>query len=192
MSEAWIETFTGLRFDTLDPHPEMIDIKDIAHSLSQTCRWTGHTKYHYSVAQHALYCSYLVSDCDAFWALNHDDAEAYIGDMSRPLKHFSEAGDHYRLVEERIMTAICHKFGMQLIPPASVKVADEEMLFAEKKTIMTGHAGWSTKESWAGKNPASVLITKMYPEDVEQLFLKRFDELYGGLNGNLRFDIPNA
>ena len=89
---AWIITYSGKKFYHLAPSAEMVDIVDIAHALSLTCRWTGHTRYHYSVAQHSWYFSYLVPKEFALSALLHDASEAYLGDMNRPLKHFTPAG----------------------------------------------------------------------------------------------------
>jgi hypothetical protein len=185
MSEAWIETYCGLRFDTLDPQPEMIDIRDIAHALSQLCRFTGHTKFPYSVGQHSIHCSYLTPVEDALWALMHDASEAYIGDMNRPLKHFSEAGKHYQKVEERIMTAICNKFGLSVVEPKSVTVADNQMVYAEKRDLMSGKVVWS--QDWgkgAGvflENAANVWIFKMDATEVETTFLNRFHYFTGGI-----------
>src|SRR6267378_1608096 len=98
-AKAWIVTYSGLQFYHLAPTPEMVCIEDIAHALSQTCRWTGHTKFHYSVAQHSIYCSFLVPAEHALAALLHDASEAYLGDMNRPLKHYTDAGPAYMKVE---------------------------------------------------------------------------------------------
>jgi hypothetical protein len=175
MSEAWIESFTSLKVDLLDPKPEMITIEDIAHSLSQLCRFTGHTKYFYSVGQHSLLGSHLVPTEDALWFLLHDASEAYAGDMNRPLKHFSKAGVYYQEVEKKLMSVICTKFGLSQEEPPSVKVVDNGMLYAEKRDLM-GNTGWTV--DWGGvKTPANVLITKMGCEKVEKYFLKRFREL---------------
>src|SRR5689334_10911717 len=77
-------TFSGEPFWPLDPQPEDIRIVDIAHALSLQCRFNGHTKFHYSVAQHSLIMSFNVPLQFALEALLHDAAEAYIGDLIRP------------------------------------------------------------------------------------------------------------
>lgn len=178
MSEAWIETYTGKKFDIVDPKPDMVCIEDIAHALSQLCRFTGHTKYLYTVGQHSLYCSYLTPPEDALWALMHDASEAYAGDMNRPLKHFSEAGKHYQVVEERIQRAVCDRFGMPHAEPPSVRLADNAMLYAEKAAVMPGKPEIWTK-SWdnGDRTPANVFISKMGSEKVERYFLNRFKQL---------------
>lgn len=179
MSEAWIETASGIKFDILEPTVDMVTIEDIAHALSQLNRFTGHTKYPYSVGQHSLHCSHLVPHEDALWALLHDASEAYIGDMNRPLKHFSEAGGHYQKVETNVMAVICQKFGLPLEEPASVEKADRGMLYAEKVALMPGTPS-SVSRSWGrsgSKTPANVLIVEMHPLAVEKYFLKRFEIL---------------
>ena len=112
ISNAAIETYSGKWFDILNPQPEMIDIESIAHATSMVCRFSGHTRHHYSVAQHSWLGSYLVPRENALEFLLHDASEAYIGDMSRPLKHCTEAGKHYREVEARITAVIREVFGL--------------------------------------------------------------------------------
>ena len=58
----WIQVYTGGQFWPLDPRPEEIHIEDIAHALALTCRFTGHCREFYSVAQHSLLVSYYVAD----------------------------------------------------------------------------------------------------------------------------------
>src|SRR4029077_5060854 len=102
VDKAWIITFTGLKFYHLNPQPEMVRVEDIAHSLAQLCRWTGHTKFHYSVAQHSVYASLICPEEYAFDCLMHDSSEAYLGDMNRPLKHYTAAGPAYKEIEEKV------------------------------------------------------------------------------------------
>jgi len=89
-TNATIGLFSGGTFDILNPRAEDVRIEDIAHALSQQCRFTGHTKTFYSVAQHSVLASTLVAAPDELWALLHDASEAYMGDMNRPLKHAPE------------------------------------------------------------------------------------------------------
>jgi 5'-nucleotidase len=175
MSKAWIETYTGLKFDVLNPRKEQITIQDIGHALSQVCRFAGHTKHFYSVAQHSYLGSFLVPEENALWFLLHDASEAYIGDMSSPLKHLTKAGEAYRPIEKRIMQVVCETFGLPETQPPSVHAADIAMLHAEKEQLM-GSVVWDRK--W-GKliKPADVKIKEITPRKIEKLFLKRFQEL---------------
>src|SRR5258708_5991192 len=129
---AWIITYTGLKFYHLNPQPDMVTVEDIAHSLSQLCRWTGHSRFFYSVAQHSVYASQICPPEDAFDTLMHDSSEAYLGDMNRPLKHFTAAGPAYREIEEKVEDVIFKKFGVRFPLSEAVKDADTKMLYAEK------------------------------------------------------------
>lgn len=86
-----IQTYTGLAFDYLNPSPEMVDIRDIAHSLATAPRFNGHLSVGISVAGHCVTCAealrglgYSYDIC--LQALLHDASEAYIGDIPKPLK----------------------------------------------------------------------------------------------------------
>ena len=74
-TNATIGTYTGGTFDILNPRVEDVRIEDIAHALSQQCRFTGHTRLFYSVAQHSFLASYLCDSVDALWGLLHDATE---------------------------------------------------------------------------------------------------------------------
>lgn len=87
---TWILTQSGQQFDLLRPTASMIKPVDIAHALSRLCRFNGHTRAHYSVAQHSLIVASLVPVEHQLVALLHDAPEAYIGDMTRPLKAEAE------------------------------------------------------------------------------------------------------
>ena len=82
----WIATHAGRRFYFEAPHPDDVDITDVAHALSNLCRFTGHVNRFYSVAEHSINVSLLVPPEDALQGLLHDAHEAYIGDCSSPLK----------------------------------------------------------------------------------------------------------
>src|SRR5271156_4912831 len=81
---AWIQTFTGKKFYPFNPKPQDIDIRDIAHALSNICRFTGHTKRFYSVAEHSRNVAKLVPAHMKLQALLHDASEAYLCDIARP------------------------------------------------------------------------------------------------------------
>lgn len=76
---------SGNRFDLLDPEASEFDIFDIAHGLANVCRYAGQCRSFYSVAEHSILVSEIVPSF-AFEALMHDAAEAFIGDITRPLK----------------------------------------------------------------------------------------------------------
>ena len=92
MSNHWIELCDGTTFDYLEPNYDIITIETVAHSLSNKCRFNGHTKYFYSVAQHCLNVMYAIEDeigkihADSLFGLLHDSIEAFIADIPSPLK----------------------------------------------------------------------------------------------------------
>jgi 5'-deoxynucleotidase YfbR-like HD superfamily hydrolase len=177
-NKAFIGTFTGKKFFLLKPRLIDIDIRDIAHSLAFQCRWTGQCKYHYSVAQHSYYCSFLGPDNEAFDRLMHDASEAYMGDMNRPLKHFTAAGSPYRQQEAVIQHLIRRKFGLSLVEPPSVHVADQQMLSTERYQLM--RFNFKMADVWETLAPVSIKICRWSPEEAEKMFLKRFKQLHKG------------
>jgi hypothetical protein len=76
-----------------------IVIEDIAHALSLSCRYNGHTVDFYSVAQHCCLCADLAERVDKQWALLHDAPEAYMGDLVSPLKR--QIADVWKPLERR-------------------------------------------------------------------------------------------
>jgi len=137
VTNACIETYSGKWFDILDPQPDQIDIESIAHALSMLCRFTGHVKHFYSVGQHSWLGSYIVPENYALEFLLHDSAEAFLGDMNRPLKHLTEAGPAYREIEYKIMAVIRQKFGLPQFQSEIIHTVDNQMLYAEKEQLMS-------------------------------------------------------
>jgi|SRR5579864_4111386 len=180
VSKAWIITYTGLKFYHLNPKVEMVCVEDIAHSLAQTCRWTGHTRFHYSVAQHSVYTSLICPPKYAFDCLMHDASEAYLGDMNRPLKHFTEAGPAYLKIEEKVEEVIFKKFGLSFPMHPAVKEADVQMLYAEKAQLMNVREDtkYEARKWGHDETPANIHIERWTPRRAEKLFLRRFEELY--------------
>ncbi|MGE6320589.1 phosphohydrolase [Pseudomonas oryzihabitans] len=140
---GWIVTSTGVRFELLAPTVEMIHLEDIAHALSNVCRFGGHTRVHYSVAQHSVLASHLVPPADALYALLHDATEAYIGDMVSPLK---QVIPQFRQVEDRLWSVICEYFELPQQMPASVKRADLMMLAREREDLLPAGEPWALLE----------------------------------------------
>lgn len=170
---GWIQTFTGKQFYPLAPIESDIDIEDIAHALSMQCRFTGHCREFYSVAEHSVEVSKTVPREFALWGLLHDASEAYLTDLSKPLKMYSDLGARYVEIESRLQMAICKRFGLQLQEPEEVKVADRRMLMTEKKCLMgTSPARWDDNEK-----PYSFDVLMLQPWQAESYFLDRFEEL---------------
>ena len=130
-----IRTFMGKMVDPMNPDPELINLVDIAHSLSNLCRWNGHTMKFYSVAEHSIFVANAVEKPeDKIAAMLHDASEAYIGDVTRPLKHRLK---NYFDMEYDIMVVISRKFGFKYPLSAEVKAADDYALKWEYVNIVT-------------------------------------------------------
>lgn len=177
----WIITYTGRQFWPLDPRPEDVCLEDIAHALSNLCRFNGHCRSFYSVAQHSV----LVSEncVFAFRGLLHDAAEAYLGDMSRPMKR-SRLGGAYQLAEIHLQDTILLHFGFNQsdsigaeIEKDAVKLVDNRLLMTEKEQLVIPHSHIWTDIQGKGNLPLSIKINPLYPPEAEQLFLAKFHEL---------------
>ncbi|EAA9528377.1 HD family hydrolase, partial [Salmonella enterica] len=129
---SFIQTLSGKQFDYLSATIDDIDIEDIAVALSNICRFSGHLPEFYSVAQHSVLCSQLVSPEFAFEALMHDAAEAYCQDIPAPLKALLP---DYREIEKRTDQLIRFKLGLPLEDASVVKYADLTMLATERRDL---------------------------------------------------------
>lgn len=114
------------------PSLDDIFIEDIAKSLSQQCRFTGYTNRFYSVAEHLLLGLEYVPQGDRLEWFAHDFQEAYLGDVSGPLKRELQV---YRDMEAVWMGAIAVRFGLHVTPPAIVQQVDQRMLVTEMRDL---------------------------------------------------------
>lgn len=131
-----IRTSEGIYIDIFKPEPEMICIEDIAHSLSHQCRFGGHLKEFYSVAQHSFICSQIVPKPYALQALLHDASEAYLLDIPSPIK---SRLSNYKEIEDGLMLAIASKFNFTYPLSKEIKEADKAMLELEWDKLMLGN-----------------------------------------------------
>lgn len=166
----WIQTFTGKAFYPLDARPEEIDIRDIAHALSMQCRYGGHTRFFYSVAEHCLHLSYMVPPDVALEALMHDAAEAYLVDVPRPVK---KALLEYRTIEAGLERVIASALGLRYPWPDIVMDHDTRILTDERRQIMRDPPiPWSSDTE-----PLGVRIYGFAPQRAESEFLRRYEQL---------------
>lgn len=172
-SDTWIQTFTGRRFWPLDPSPDDVDILDIAHALSMTCRYNGHSRRFYSVAEHSVHVSRMVPAWHAMEGLLHDGAEAYLPDVPRPVKPHLPG---FKDIEAGIDTVIAERFDLTFPWPEEVHVADATILADEQAALMSPQAApWNLSYPAAG-----VAIECWSPEQAKWEFIKRFGEVKVG------------
>lgn len=163
--------FGGSYFDFMAPETSDFTIDDIAHGLAMTCRFAGQCGRHYSVAQHSVHVSQLVPVRHAYQGLMHDAAEAFVGDMAKPLKVMLP---DYRSIEKHVEDAIFRRFKVKTPLPTSIKEADIRMLVTEQRQLMGNRDDW---DATRGLQPFNFEIPVMSPEEAKARFLERFAEL---------------
>jgi hypothetical protein len=177
----FIETYTGITFAPLDPVAADIHVEDIAHALANQCRYTGHCRFRYSVAEHSVRVSEYLEERGAsylvkLWGLLHDASEAYLQDFVTPLKLSPEMGPLYRAAEAKLQVAVCRRFALPELEPAAVRVADKRLLATEVRDLMHGD-----RDYW-NKIEAQPLPGRIRPwgEGVAEFeFLRRYRTLTG-------------
>ena len=144
MSE--ILTHTRIMFDPVHPNPELIDIRDIAHALSMLCRANGHFPTFYSVGQHCVNCMREAaargySRRVQLACLLHDASEAYLADVTRPVK---KELPRYLEIEAPLQALIWEKYmGQSMTNEEYTQVfdIDDAVLYHEFLTLMDTRLG---------------------------------------------------
>ena len=188
----FIITYTGQVFPYDEITPDCLDIRDIAHSLSQLCRFTGHTNMFYSVAQHSLLVSERMTGgpADKLCGLLHDAAEAYTNDLASPLKRWMNdeecLGSVYSSLQDSITAMIYRKYGVTNVP-SSVRLYDSAACVFEAQAFMGLEPAELEKYEfpthllglWQPWNPYAYGGQHSDREqgEVETRFLERFEEL---------------
>lgn len=169
MDDKWIQTKTGRKFYPLKPKCEDIDIEDIAWSLSNICRYNGHCKF-YSVAEHSIYASQYLSRY-ALEGLMHDAAEAYIGDISTPVKQLLP---NIKKIEHRILKCIAEKFNLEYPFNNAIKKVDLRLLATEASQIMNPQV-----EVWPQltEPPFDFRLWCVKPINAFSIFMRRYETL---------------
>ena len=185
---TWIETFTGKRVNPMHLDEELIDINDIAHSLSLQCRFVGHCLMFYSIAKHSILVAETVRkelepefpnmkeavDKTCLAALLHDAAEAYLGDIARPIKHHN-AFKQVVEIEKQILGKVMLKYNCTGADWQLIKKADDIMLATEAKHLMADSGkGWYLPEPALSGPFAHRSVGR-----AESTFLEKFED-YGG------------
>jgi 5'-deoxynucleotidase YfbR-like HD superfamily hydrolase len=175
--QGYIITHYGYKFYLFQPNLDGIHINDIAHCLANVCRFGGHVKKFYSVAQHSLEVSRLMPRRYALEGLLHDASEAYYGDMIRPLKNFMP---DFKKLEDNFNIVLCKKYRLDNSNLANklVKKSDNTALAGELQTILSKEKVdcYDTSEY---KPPENKLFKIMTPKQAKKAFLEEFKMLAG-------------
>lgn len=228
----WLQTHSGKKIDLINPTPEMVDIEDIAHALSMICRFNGHCREFYSVAEHSVLVEVMGSQMmrqeaarnsrklsvppkptsefvqKSLELLLHDAAEAYIGDLTTPLKRGLDSlgvvfpppemkVSKLAELEARWLRAIGQAFGLgdRLAEPSDiVQQADEHVLAIEVTTLF--HPVQSCWWEKRGRPRSGELMLPCWtPAEARRQFIGHFRMLYETLyskTGWSEVGMPNA
>ena len=172
----YIVTYTGEKIYPTRPDPKNIHIADIAHALANKCRFNGHTRVFYSVAQHSVAVDTFFP-YENLWGLLHDAGEAYLPDVASTLKPCFPT---LVIAEAACMDAIKKRFRLPELSENQkrlLKSIDRAMLKAEWESLMNNPKNYSMGVSTDG---ASTLHWKpsgfWNPIEAERVFLRAFDE----------------
>lgn len=170
----WIKTISGIEFYPLDPRASEILVEDVAHALSHLCRFGGHVKQFYSVAEHVVRVSNICPNYP-MWGLHHDDSEAYMVDLPRPIKRHSQMGELYRGHERILLIEVCKAFNLPYdlnhveLHPHEVELADGILLATEKRDLV----GKCYKQWEKLGEPLKEVIKPMAPQEAKIAYLNR-------------------
>jgi len=168
---SWIQTYTAKQFFPLDARLDDIEIDDIAHGLSLQCRFNGHCRCFYSVAEHSVRVSHAVPTGHERWGLLHDAGEAYLSDLPRPIKQELPAFSEF---EDRLLQIIAQRYSLPWPIPPEVLEADNRLLVTEARDLMgPPPASWGMEDVV----PLAETIEPWSAAEAEQRFLARFREL---------------
>ncbi|KKL59118.1 hypothetical protein LCGC14_2218530 [marine sediment metagenome] len=179
---TWIQTYSGLQFWPLNPKPEDVRLEDIAHALSLSCRFNGHCRKFYSVAQHSvlvarhllthgvLHSAGIERRTMAFRAaLLHDAAEAYLPDVSRPIK---PTWEDFERIEEHLLRCIHVALDVRIDSETemTIKHCDNALLATEARDLLgSPPAPWEDLPM-----PVAAIIAPWRPETAERIWLQEW------------------
>jgi len=183
-SKPWLQTFSGRQYCIEDPDPKQIHIYDIAHALSNSCRFNGQCKSFYSIAEHSTLCAKIALDIYkdvqlAQYMLLHDASEAYVCDIPRGLKIL--IGKEYTKYETIAMETILPVFGLSYKDyvgkfKEKIKLIDDGMLMTEKDLLMVNNHPWDGEKEIKRYD---VRIQGFAPEPACVSFLNMYRTLFG-------------
>ncbi len=189
-TDKWIRSRSGKAVQVLAIEPDQIVLEDIAFSLANKCRYTGHVSY-YSVAEHSVKGSEVflrIGRKDLALAfLFHDAAEAYLPDIAGPIKgrFFVRLldGDMHSFdeLEGYVLRQVARALGLSTAAPfddPEVLTMDRNMLLAEKAALFP-----NDDHSWGlHGTPPPVTISNWPPEVARDAFMRLAEKLRGAVD----------
>jgi hypothetical protein len=172
-ADAWIQTYSGKYFHYLEDNPQNIKIEDIAHGLSNLCRYSGQCNSLYTVAQHCCIVSDLAEKGFRLEGLMHDAAEAYMGDIPRPVKNLVP---EIKILEKKVFRQIAKEFNLKYPISSVIELLDTRVMLAEARIVLKEGTVWCVE----GITPADINLNELWePKKAEMEFLTRFNTLNG-------------
>lgn len=176
----WIETNSGKYFRYQENNPENIMIEDVAHSLSQLCRFSGQCNQFYSVAQHSCIVHDYAPSHLKIEGLLHDASEAFISDIPRPVKTIIP---EIKELEQIIQMQVAQRFKFSWPFTSQIEILDSQLMLAEAKQLFTQEVAWTVE----GLDPLNVKINHCWNSKVAKAeFLNRFDLLLEFKDGDYK------
>lgn len=165
--------FNGRRVNPRCLTVEDIQIENIAHALSNLCRFGGHSREFYSVAQHSVRVARFVAPELMLEGLLHDSTEAFIQDLVRPIKHDL---DGYNSLEKDVWQVIGFKYGFDPYPHELVQYADNAVLKSEFAQFVNGGDVELTDLFWDNFEAAPTVDRAWNPVESKAKFLITYAE----------------
>ena len=177
LMQDYIETVSGARINLFRPDSNEIHLDDVATALSNLCRFTGHVKRWYSVAEHCLLVAALLPEHLKLTGLFHDAGEMVTNDIASPVKKYAP---RINKIEGLFLQAAASKFGFQYPFPLEIKCADHLALYIEAHALK--HSGGMDWEQFNDIDPDKVPAIQLscYPPHVaKHVFLDMYYQITG-------------
>ncbi len=180
---TWMQTRDGHVIELLDPDLTEVTIEELAHALARINRFCGHTRTisGYSVACHSVAVSIHLPPPFALWGLMHDAHEAFLGDITSPVKMALRelgGGPAFEALETKLVDAVRRRWGLHGPMPREVKVADMEALETERRDLLGEESqSWNLRVDGKPVRPWDEVSMPMSTQDGKRAFLRRYEEL---------------
>lgn len=141
---TWMQVQGGRVFYPMDPRANEVFLEDIGFALARINRFNGHADQCISVAQHLCQCQWMAYSEGygvrvQYAVLMHDAAEAFIGDMVRPLKVYMA---DFKQVELKVMAAIMEALDVPKMDDSLIKRFDNFGWAWEKRDCFKSAGEW--------------------------------------------------
>jgi hypothetical protein len=174
---CYVETNTGLKFRMDEP---VFEIETISHSLSMMCRYNGHCRSFYSVAEHSVIVALLMDQLklgNPKEGLLHDAVEAYMTDVVSPWKPLIP---DWKTWDKHLDRAMRAQYGLPPVMTPGAKEADWLALFIEAWYLLPSRGeGW---EDPTGARPRALALVdqgwrpaSLYPPEALKAFNKAWE-----------------